>query len=205
MTPPQMHINLETLSSVGILPSRTVGAPGTQGAGVAGMQGMGVSTPSAAAVAAATVGFATDMHIPNGMMFTMGMWSMMLASGISLVITRLTGSTTSELGAIPNVHIIIAPIQTWLGINLHPPHLGSECTWPGRWGNKNWRNPLGIAAADSVDPDRDAAYDAACRSPRQVTPVRAGLSCSTCRCDAAIGSSVPGWPVLPANRFGVPG
>src|ERR1039458_7921944 len=73
ITPPQMHINWETLSSVGKLPSSTVGAPGTHGAGVFGMHGMGVRTPSAAAVAAATVGFDGDMHIPNGSMFSMGM------------------------------------------------------------------------------------------------------------------------------------
>jgi len=48
---------------VGISPSITVGAPGTHGATVAGMHGIGVSTPIAAAVAAATIGFAGDMHI----------------------------------------------------------------------------------------------------------------------------------------------
>jgi hypothetical protein len=37
------------------------------------MHGMGVSTPKAAAVAAATEGFAGDMHMPKGMMFTKGM------------------------------------------------------------------------------------------------------------------------------------
>jgi hypothetical protein len=37
------------------------------------MQGIGVSTPNAAAVAAATAGLAGDIHIPNGMMFVMGM------------------------------------------------------------------------------------------------------------------------------------
>jgi hypothetical protein len=107
-----MHINFDTLSSVGMLPSSTVGAPGTHGAGVAGMHGIGVSTPSAAAVAAATSGFAIDVHTPNGMIFTIGMWSMMLASGISLVKTLFVGKTTSELGATPNVHCINAPIQT---------------------------------------------------------------------------------------------
>jgi len=85
ITPPQIHINCEVLSSVGKLPNSTVGAPGTHGAGVLGMQGMGVSTPMAAAVAAATVGFAGDMHMPKGMMFTIGTLSMMLASGTSLV------------------------------------------------------------------------------------------------------------------------
>ena len=73
ITPAHMHIKVEVLSSVGMFPSITVGAPGTHGATVAGMHGMGVSTPIAAAVAAATIGFAGDMHIPNGMMLVMGM------------------------------------------------------------------------------------------------------------------------------------
>ena len=72
ITPAHMHMFIEVLSSVGILPSSTLGAPGTQGEVVAGMQGMGVRTPIAAAVAAATIGFAGDMHMPNGMMFTSG-------------------------------------------------------------------------------------------------------------------------------------
>jgi hypothetical protein len=46
------------------------------------------------------------------MMLVIGMWSMMLASGTSLVITLLVGSTTRELGATPIVHIIMAPIHT---------------------------------------------------------------------------------------------
>jgi len=73
MTPAHMHMFVDVLSSVGMLPSITVGAPGTQGATVAGMHGMGVRTPMAATVAAATIGFAGDMHMPNGMIFTMGM------------------------------------------------------------------------------------------------------------------------------------
>jgi hypothetical protein len=60
----------------------TVGAPVTQGAGVFGMHGIGVSAPIAADVAAATAGLAREVHIPNGMMFTIGTWSMIFASGI---------------------------------------------------------------------------------------------------------------------------
>jgi hypothetical protein len=37
------------------------------------MHGIGVKTPNAAEVAAATAGFAIDMHTPNGMIFTKGM------------------------------------------------------------------------------------------------------------------------------------
>src|SRR5579885_3349877 len=84
-----------------MLSSRTVGPPGTHGAGVLGMHGMGVSTPIAAAVAAATMGFAPEVHMPKGMM---------------LVMVRCTGSTTSELGASPKLHCIIAPMHTCIGI-----------------------------------------------------------------------------------------
>lgn len=73
ITPPQLHMHLETLSSAGLLAIRTVGAPTTQGAAVAGIQGMGVNTPRAAAVAAATVGLAGELHMPNGMMLTKGL------------------------------------------------------------------------------------------------------------------------------------
>jgi len=116
ITPAHMHINVDVLSSVGISASRTVGAPGTHGATVMGMQGIGVNTPIAAAVAAATIGFAGEMHMANGIMLTIGMKSMMLASGTSSVITMFVGSTISELGAMPIVHINVAPMQTCIGI-----------------------------------------------------------------------------------------
>lgn len=60
MTPPQMQFREEVLFSAGALHKMTVGAPGTQGAGVTGTQGIGVNTPMAAAVADATMGFASD-------------------------------------------------------------------------------------------------------------------------------------------------
>jgi hypothetical protein len=89
----------------------TVGDPGAQGAAVTGTQGMGVRTPSAAAVAAATIGFAIELHIPNGIMFTIGLLSIMLAMGIA-VITMFAGSTINVPGAAPNEHCSIAPPQT---------------------------------------------------------------------------------------------
>jgi hypothetical protein len=109
-------MHLETLSRAGMFAMRTVGAPGTHGAEVAGTQGMGVSTPSAAAVAAATVGFAGELHIAKGMMFTSGTWSMMLAAGGPSASTLFFGSTTKEEGAAPKVQVIMAPIDTWLGM-----------------------------------------------------------------------------------------
>src|SRR3546814_4595334 len=78
--------------------SSDLGAPGTHGDVVAGMQGIGVSTPIAAEVAEATVGFASEVHMPNGMMFSIGTWSMIVAAGWLLDRVRLTGSTTSDDG-----------------------------------------------------------------------------------------------------------
>jgi hypothetical protein len=103
MTPPQLHISLQLLSTAGMLPISTLGQPGTQGAAVAGTHGMGVSTPMAAAVAAATMGLAIDMHMPKGMTFSMGLLSMMLAAGV-VANTLLVGNTISDDGAAPKLH-----------------------------------------------------------------------------------------------------
>ena len=73
ITPAHMHMQVETLSRAGWLAISTVGAPGVQGEVVAGTHGCGVSTPRAAAVAAATCGFARLLHMPNGMMLVFGM------------------------------------------------------------------------------------------------------------------------------------
>ena len=111
ITPPHIHMHLELLFSAGILPIRTFGQPGSQGAIVAGMQGIGVKTPSAAAVAAATVGLAKLVHIPKGKMFTKGLLSMMFAAGMGAS-TRLTGNTIRADGATPKEHLSVAPIVT---------------------------------------------------------------------------------------------
>ena len=112
ITPPHMHISLELLFRAGILPSSTVGAPGTQGAMVIGMQGIGTNTPKAAAVAAATMGLAIDWHMPKGMILAMGLLSMMLAAGGPPAMTLLMGITMSAPGATPKVHFVMAPVQT---------------------------------------------------------------------------------------------
>lgn len=113
MTPPQLHMSLEVLLSAGMLAIKTVGEPGAHGAAVTGMQGMGVSTPNAAAVAAATIGFAMLLHMPNGGTLTMGLLSMMLAAGVPLM-TLFAGRTTSVDGATPKLHCIMAPMHTRL-------------------------------------------------------------------------------------------
>jgi len=55
------------------------------------------------------MGLAKLMHRPNGAIFTMGVWSMIVAAGWLLVITRLAGKTVSGLGATPKLHINNAP------------------------------------------------------------------------------------------------
>ena len=84
------------------------------------MHGIGVNTPNAAEVAAATVGFAIEVHTPNGIIFVIGIWSIIFASGTIPVKTLFAGSTTRELGATPKLHCIIAPIQTCIGILASP-------------------------------------------------------------------------------------
>jgi hypothetical protein len=94
----------------------TVAEPGTHGAGVTGTQGIGVNTPNAPAVAAATVGFASEVHIPKGIILTNGILSIIFAAGTLLVIVVLVGNTTKELGATPKLHIKVAPMQTCIAI-----------------------------------------------------------------------------------------
>jgi hypothetical protein len=108
-------MHLELLLRAGILATITVGAPGAQGAAVTGMQGIGVNTPKAAAVAAATIGLDGELHIPKGIMFTIGLLSIILAMGIE-VMTRLAGSTFKVPGAAPKLHWSMAPPQTRIPI-----------------------------------------------------------------------------------------
>ncbi len=72
---------------------------------------MGVKTPNAAAVAAATAGFARDVHMMNGGMFANGALSMMFALG-GPSLSTLGESTISVDGPVPKLHCIIAPIHT---------------------------------------------------------------------------------------------
>jgi len=101
---------LEVLFRAGWPPIMHVGEPGTHGV-VTGTQGMGVRTPSAAAVADATVGFARDVHMPKVGMFVIGIQSMIVAAGAPAMVLFM-GKTLSAEGARPNEHIITAPEVT---------------------------------------------------------------------------------------------
>src|SRR5258708_34629989 len=100
-----------------MLPIKTVGAPGTQGAGVTGTQGIGVRTPRAAAVAAITAGFDGEGHMAKEGTLTMGAESITVAAGVP-VRTRLTGRTESGPGAAPKLHCSRAPIHTSSAIEI---------------------------------------------------------------------------------------
>ena len=50
---------------------------------------MGVRTPMAAEVAEATVGLASEVHMPNGMIFAIGTKSMIVAFGLFWIIGRI--------------------------------------------------------------------------------------------------------------------
>ena len=66
--PPLPHTRELSLVRQGCPPTRIPGFMGVQVPAGTSAQGWGVSTPMAAAVAAATWGFASEVHIPKGVM-----------------------------------------------------------------------------------------------------------------------------------------
>lgn len=111
--PPHMHtLQLERINA-GCPCTNTWGLPGIQGEVMAGMHGIGVNTPIAAEVAAATVGLDRVLHMPKGMMFTMGAKSMIFPLGTLLSISVRPGLAINDEGAMPKVHVMIAPVTTY--------------------------------------------------------------------------------------------
>jgi hypothetical protein len=101
--PPQLHIIIESLSNIGLLFRITVGLIGIHGAAIIGIHGIGVKIPKAAAVAAATMGLAKLMHIPNGIIFKKVTLSKIEPHG-KLQKNEAVGNTTKGEGAAPNAH-----------------------------------------------------------------------------------------------------
>ncbi len=112
MVPAQAQLAVQVLLKAASIPMVTVGEPGDQGATMTGTQGMGVSTPCAAAVAADTVGLASDVQLPKGMMLDMGTKSMIVPAGLLQAFTLFIGIMVSWLGARPKEHCKVAPIHT---------------------------------------------------------------------------------------------
>ena len=77
---------------------------------MAGMHGAGVGTPKAAAVAAITIGLEGLVHIPKGIMLTIGLLSIILAIGVE-VSTLFWGKTLSADGARPKLQAKLAPVH----------------------------------------------------------------------------------------------
>jgi len=98
---------LDDSLKAGILATRVLTAPGTQGAAITGTQGAGVKRTGGGLLVA---GLATELHMAKVGRLTTGLWSMMLAAGILAERVRLAGSTMSEHGAVPKLHKHIAPI-----------------------------------------------------------------------------------------------
>jgi hypothetical protein len=120
MTPPNEQTQVEPDTSAGLPPIVVRGAVGIQVPAMAGTHGIGVSTPRAAAVAAATVGFAMLEHMPNGAMLTIGTMSLMAAAGRPSIVTLLIGRMLSVVGARPKEHCSNAPVVTE-ALPISPP------------------------------------------------------------------------------------
>jgi len=119
-TPPYAHTHIAPWASTGRPPTTVRGAAGVHVPVVAGMHGIGVSTPSAAAVAAATWGLASDVHIAKVATFTRGAASVTVATGRPSTSTRGVGSATSVAGAVPNEQLTVADVVTGSGTSQRP-------------------------------------------------------------------------------------
>ena len=111
ITPPKAQVRMELLSRIGPGTDITVGATGSHIPAGVGMQAPGVSTPKAAAVCAAVIGFNMLMQTPNGAIFTNGAQSAHVASG-PVGPKTIFGRTDKTPGAAPKGQLIIAPTLT---------------------------------------------------------------------------------------------
>lgn len=125
IAPPHIQVQVSPPETTAPIGKRTVGFAEIQGATTAGTHGIGVNvkTPRAAAVAAvvaaATIGFARLVHIPNVKIFNIGTKSTILATGKPHAKTGIFGRTTKEDGVIPQEHLQRAP-QTAIGMFFEP-------------------------------------------------------------------------------------
>jgi hypothetical protein len=84
---------------------------GIQGPAGTGIQGAGVGTPKAAAVRAITMGLASLVHMPNGIIFRKGTISVMVPMG-GLLNMRGMGKKFKAEGVMPKEHMAMAPVTT---------------------------------------------------------------------------------------------
>ena len=113
MVPAHMHWQVLSEVRAGTPPTATVADPGAHGPAMTGRHGWGVSTPSAAAVAAATWGLAGEVHMPKVGMFVIGIMSWIVATGWFEDWTRPAGRTARvPVPGRPIGQAIIAPLTT---------------------------------------------------------------------------------------------
>ena len=142
-------MQVDPATSTGMPPAVVCGASGVQGAGTTGTQGIGVSTPSAAAVAAATVGFASDWHMPNGAIFAPGATSAMVATGRPSTIGR-GRHHRQRRGGETELHMIMAPdtahglpiVVTIRGRHHRSPYAGGQFLAGGGDETDDARSPI---------------------------------------------------------------
>ncbi len=103
------------LFNAGVPSTKTVTAPGAQGAVITGVQGWGVRTPNAAEVADATAGFAKDKHIPKGIFGV----SVILAVGLFMDKVFVAVPVKVE-GATPKLQVQTADVVQICAIKNHP-------------------------------------------------------------------------------------
>jgi hypothetical protein len=111
MTPPYAHWHVLVLLSAGMFPVVTVALPGFHGV-VTGVHGIGVSVPAAALVAVATTGLDSELHMPKGTMFTKGLKSMTVATGMFELVVMPVGSTCRIDGDRPKLQAVVARFTT---------------------------------------------------------------------------------------------
>jgi hypothetical protein len=106
-------LQVEELVSAGLPPSSTAALPGTHGAGVFGTQGAGVKNTGGGRTVA---GFAGLLQVPNVGIFTIGLLSIIVASGPAPPNIVVCEFTIKVAGAVPNGHIMFAPMLAQIAI-----------------------------------------------------------------------------------------
>ena len=116
MDPAHTHMVLLVSNKAGFFPILVFLATGFQGITGRGIQEEGTNTGTGPAIFQ-FIGFAGDLHCPKAGIFKKGIISNLLAKGLAIfVVVQFKGSTTIDFGPEPKEHLILAPLQTHLGI-----------------------------------------------------------------------------------------
>lgn len=112
MPSPLEHMQVAPVHRHGVPPISTLGLIGVHVPAITGMQGCGVNTPNAAAVAAATIGLARELHIANDVILTIGITSRIVPAGFDVPSTVGAEVALNVPGALPNGQESCAPVTT---------------------------------------------------------------------------------------------